>query len=52
MSSEHEAVLDPVTFSVHTDGDPLAWHDHLEANDIPHSDEQVCNGLEYLVEPS
>ncbi|MGF6539443.1 VOC family protein [Paraburkholderia youngii] len=32
-----EAGLDPVTFSVQTHRDLLAWHDHLEANGIRHS---------------
>ncbi|QTD94587.1 VOC family protein [Burkholderia anthina] len=32
-----EAGLDPVTFSVHSRRDLLAWHDHLEANGIRHS---------------
>ncbi|QBR03208.1 VOC family protein [Paraburkholderia pallida] len=32
-----EAGLDPVTFSVETHDDLVAWHDYLEANGIPHS---------------
>lgn len=32
-----EAGLDPVTFSVRTHSDLLAWHDHLEAKGIHHS---------------
>ncbi|HEX8805741.1 MAG TPA: VOC family protein [Candidatus Aquilonibacter sp.] len=32
-----EAGLDPVTFSVRTHRDLLAWHDHLEAKGIRHS---------------